>query len=141
MNAIVSNVNFFCPLHWTILWCNDFCTSVHRLSTHWIFECDICASCAWHILVFLMWKLQFVSGIYVLGYGLNLTMDDPYRNFIPPPEAPVFTPTEEEFADPLGFIAKIRPIAQKSGICKVKPPPVCFFLFLTSLISILIEIK
>ncbi|XP_064606539.1 lysine-specific demethylase 5A-like isoform X1 [Liolophura sinensis] len=49
--------------------------------------------------------------------------DDPYLCFVPPPEAPVFTPTEEEFVDPLGYIAKIRPIAEKTGICKVKPPP------------------
>lgn len=43
--------------------------------------------------------------------------------FYPPPEAPVFEPDEEEFADPLGYIAKIRPIAEKAGICKVRPPP------------------
>uniref|UniRef100_T1IT35 [histone H3]-trimethyl-L-lysine(4) demethylase n=1 Tax=Strigamia maritima TaxID=126957 RepID=T1IT35_STRMM len=43
--------------------------------------------------------------------------------FISPPEAPVFEPTEEEFQDPLAYIAKIRPIAEKSGICKIKPPP------------------
>ncbi|XP_076276910.1 lysine demethylase 5 isoform X1 [Lasioglossum baleicum] len=43
--------------------------------------------------------------------------------FIIPPEAPVFEPTIEEFHDPLGYIAKIRPIAEKSGICKIKPPP------------------
>lgn len=55
-------------------------------------------------------------------------MDEPYINFIPPPEAPVFTPTEEEFADPLGYIAKIKPIAEKTGICKIKPPPVCYLL-------------
>ncbi|KAK0162000.1 hypothetical protein PV327_008383 [Microctonus hyperodae] len=40
-----------------------------------------------------------------------------------PPEAPVFEPTAEEFLDPLGYIAKIRPIAEKAGICKIKPPP------------------
>ncbi|XP_014478627.1 PREDICTED: lysine-specific demethylase 5A isoform X2 [Dinoponera quadriceps] len=43
--------------------------------------------------------------------------------FSVPPEAPVFEPTNEEFQDPLAYIAKIRPIAEKSGICKIKPPP------------------
>lgn len=54
------------------------------------------------------------------------------EEFVPPPECPVFEPSWEEFADPLGYIAKIRPIAEKSGICKIRPPPViisCFFLF------------
>uniref|UniRef100_A0A8C9U5V5 [histone H3]-trimethyl-L-lysine(4) demethylase n=1 Tax=Scleropages formosus TaxID=113540 RepID=A0A8C9U5V5_SCLFO len=43
--------------------------------------------------------------------------------FIPPPECPVFEPSWEEFADPFAFINKIRPIAEKTGICKVRPPP------------------
>ncbi|KAA0713965.1 Lysine-specific demethylase 5B-B [Triplophysa tibetana] len=43
--------------------------------------------------------------------------------FTPPPECPVFEPTWEEFADPFAFINKIRPIAEKTGICKVRPPP------------------
>uniref|UniRef100_A0A673XWT6 [histone H3]-trimethyl-L-lysine(4) demethylase n=1 Tax=Salmo trutta TaxID=8032 RepID=A0A673XWT6_SALTR len=43
--------------------------------------------------------------------------------FKPPPECPVFEPSWEEFADPFAFINKIRPIAEKTGICKVRPPP------------------
>ena len=46
------------------------------------------------------------------------------QEFIPPPEAPVFEPTDEEFKNPLEYIAKIRPIAEKTGICKIKPPSV-----------------
>lgn len=46
------------------------------------------------------------------------------RTFMPPPEAPVFEPTEEEFQDPLAFITKIRPYVEKTGICKIRPPPV-----------------
>uniref|UniRef100_A0A7N8WNW5 [histone H3]-trimethyl-L-lysine(4) demethylase n=1 Tax=Mastacembelus armatus TaxID=205130 RepID=A0A7N8WNW5_9TELE len=43
--------------------------------------------------------------------------------FKPPPECPVFEPSWEEFGDPYAFINKIRPIAEKTGICKVRPPP------------------
>lgn len=43
--------------------------------------------------------------------------------FVPPPEAPVFEPDEEEWKDPLSFIAKIYPYAVKVGICKIRPPP------------------
>lgn len=37
-------------------------------------------------------------------------------------EAPTFYPSEKDFQDPLEYIDKIRPIAEKFGICKVVPP-------------------
>lgn len=69
-------------------------------------------------------------------------MDNPYENFKPPPEAPVFTPTEEEFADPLSYIAKVRPIGLKTGIIKIKPPPVSLsvsIVFLENYLRLLIR--
>nr|BAK04764.1 predicted protein [Hordeum vulgare subsp. vulgare] len=39
------------------------------------------------------------------------------------PEAPVFRPTEEEFADPLAYVARIRPVAEPYGVCRIVPPP------------------
>lgn len=43
-----------------------------------------------------------------------------------PEEAPVFIPTSEEFKNPLLYIQKIRPLAEKFGICKIKPPAVSY---------------
>ncbi|CAN0920203.1 Lysine-specific demethylase JMJ14 [Linum grandiflorum] len=37
-------------------------------------------------------------------------------------EAPVFYPTFEEFQDTLGYISKIRAIAEPFGICRIVPP-------------------
>ncbi|KAM9785478.1 LOW QUALITY PROTEIN: lysine-specific demethylase 5B-B [Neosynchiropus ocellatus] len=51
---------------------------------------------------------------------MNLPRPDEFQ---PPPECPVFEPSWEEFGDPYAFINKIRPIAEKTGICKVRPPP------------------
>lgn len=56
--------------------------------------------------------------------ALKADMFESDGEFIPPPEAPVFEPTWEEFKDPLAYLGKIRPIAEKSGICKIRPPPV-----------------
>lgn len=58
---------------------------------------------------------RFITAFWA---DMKLGSDD----FLPPPECPVFEPTWAEFRDPLGYIAKIRPIAEKSGICKIRPP-------------------
>lgn len=50
-------------------------------------------------------------------------LEDGFFTFAPPTEAPVFEPSVEEFQDPLRYINKIRPVAEKAGICKIKPPP------------------
>ncbi|PSN53135.1 hypothetical protein C0J52_06256 [Blattella germanica] len=62
------------------------------------------------------------------GFSKSPTSDKlkvllPDFEFTVPPEAPVFEPTVDEFQDPLGYIRKIRPFAEQSGICKIKPPP------------------
>lgn len=44
--------------------------------------------------------------------------------FVRPLDAPVFCPTEKEFEDPLAYLNKIRPQAERAGICKIKPPSV-----------------
>ena len=49
-------------------------------------------------------------------------------DFIPPPEAPVFEPTEEEFQDPFTYLEKIRPVAEACGICRIRPPEVHVYL-------------
>ncbi|TFJ98281.1 SH2 domain-containing protein 6 [Platysternon megacephalum] len=56
------------------------------------------------------------------GWGEGAGEAEPPEDFLPPPECPVFEPSWAEFRDPLGYIAKIRPIAEKSGICKIRPP-------------------
>uniref|UniRef100_A0A1J3JHA2 Lysine-specific demethylase JMJ18 n=1 Tax=Noccaea caerulescens TaxID=107243 RepID=A0A1J3JHA2_NOCCA len=37
-------------------------------------------------------------------------------------EAPVFSPSSEEFEDTLAYIEKIRPLAEPYGICRIIPP-------------------
>ncbi|KAA0721560.1 Lysine-specific demethylase 5A [Triplophysa tibetana] len=49
-----------------------------------------------------------------------------FREFVAPPECPVFEPSWQDFSDPFGFIHKIRDIAEKTGICKIRPPQVAY---------------
>lgn len=52
-----------------------------------------------------------------------------------PEEAPVFIPNEQEFKNPLTYISKIRPMAEKYGICKIRPPPVSCRLCVTPILK------
>lgn len=69
-----------------------------------------------------MGLLKLINSCCVVNLLVFRAMEG--EEFVPPPECPVFEPSWEEFQDPLGYIAKIRPIAEKSGICKIRPPPV-----------------
>lgn len=49
---------------------------------------------------------------------------DKNRGILNVPAAPVFFPTVEDFqGNPLEYVERIRPQAEKYGICKIVPPP------------------
>lgn len=64
-----------------------------------------------------------VNSVYKPTISMEKTEE---YEFAVPPECPIFVPTQEEFKNPLTYIAKIRPIAEKYGICKIRPPSVSF---------------
>ena len=43
-------------------------------------------------------------------------------DFVSPAECPVFTPTMEEFKDALGYLEKIKSVAEAHGIIRIRPP-------------------
>lgn len=45
-------------------------------------------------------------------------------DFVAPPECPLFQPTADEFKDALAYLEKIKPMAEESGIIRIRPPPV-----------------
>ena len=62
-----------------------------------------------------------INGVHKPQISMEKTEE---YQFEVPPECPIFEPTLEEFKNPLAYIAKIRPIGEKYGICKIRPPPV-----------------
>ena len=54
--------------------------------------------------------------------ALRKSLIDQKRIINTVPEAPVFHPTVEEFADPLEFIASIKKAGETAGIVKIVPP-------------------
>ncbi len=58
---------------------------------------------------------------------MNKLQDKYYRQFERPPFAPIFSPTDDEFRDPIAYVEKIRPIAEKYGVVKIRPPPVSIY--------------
>ncbi|PAA72229.1 hypothetical protein BOX15_Mlig015885g1 [Macrostomum lignano] len=47
---------------------------------------------------------------------------EPEFKFTPPPLAPIFEPTAEEFGNFYEYLRDIYPIVVKTGVCKIRPP-------------------
>ena len=55
-------------------------------------------------------------------------MQNNKKEFVAPPECPVFEPSWDEFRDPLAYIAKIRSIGEQYGLIKIRTPSVIIVL-------------
>lgn len=68
---------------------------------------------------------QEKESIYSMYTGKVPNMTPSAKNWDPIPklpDCPTFYPTEQEFQDPMKYIASIREIGKKAGICKIVPP-------------------
>lgn len=133
----------FSRLNWSLFFWADVVTALEQ-SSHGVCMCvwvlvNVDADCLTQresdagvtkglIVLLILTTFQSVRikrPVSTLPWNRTTTMTQPRPDeFKPPPECPVFEPSWEEFADPFAFINKIRPIAEKTGICKVRPPPV-----------------
>jgi jmjN domain len=59
----------------------------------------------------------------VASQALRKSLLETTRVTVAVPEAPVFRPTAQEFADPLSYISSIQATAAAAGIAKIVPPP------------------
>eukprot|EP01038_Epipyxis_sp_PR26KG_P007815 gene7815-10617_t len=57
-----------------------------------------------------------------LQQAIKISRKETKRIYKEAPMGPIFYPTIDEFKDPLKYISKIRPDAEKYGICKIVPP-------------------
>uniref|UniRef100_A0A1I8HHV5 [histone H3]-trimethyl-L-lysine(4) demethylase n=1 Tax=Macrostomum lignano TaxID=282301 RepID=A0A1I8HHV5_9PLAT len=62
---------------------------------------------------------QLQPPVQLSGNGAAPPATAPFK---PPPLAPIFEPTVEEFQDFYGYLESIAPVVVHTGICKIRPP-------------------